>query len=315
MGNGNGPETGDEMIAAVTGGLGSLGTYLVRRLAGEGHQVVAYDNLAKSGTQENQKLLASLLGVEIRVADCLEVNDYGDADVIFHLAGDCSASRSLENPLRSFRLNAMMTCCVLEAARLSRTPVVYASSVRAYANASGQYTIYGLGKRVGDLLCTEYARTFGVPTISNRFGALYGVYQYGTCESGWLSWFVRAMVGRLPLELHGSGWQGRDCLHNEDTARLLITQAQYLIETRDCDGKVYHVGGGSANFVCLVEVLDYLCEKHDCSMEHVTRTPGRHADVEGRPALNAAVLQEFGWAPSVGIWDGIDEMVEAARQV
>jgi CDP-paratose 2-epimerase len=302
------------MIAAITGGLGSIGTYLVRRLAREGHRIVAYDNLAKAGTRQNQELLSSLPGIEIRVADCLEVEDYGDVDVIFHLAGDCSAPRSLENPVRSFRLNAMMTCCVLEAARRQLIPVVYASSVRAYPNAEGQYTIYGLGKWVGDLLCTEYARTFGVPTISNRFGAMYGIYQYGTSESGWLSWFVRAVVGQLPLELHGGGLQQRDCLHNEDAADLLLRQADHLVETRNCDGKVYDVGGGRSNFVSLIEVLEYLRDTHGCSLEHVIPAPRREADVDGRPATNADVLRDFGWMPKIGIWDGIDELVEAERR-
>lgn len=302
------------MIAAVTGGLGSMGTYLVRRLAREGHRVVAYDNLAKKGTQVNRRILAPLPGVEIRLADCLEVNDYGNVDVIFHLAGDCSAPRSLEDPVRSFRLNAMMTCRVLEAARRHLIPVVYASSVRAYPNERGQYTIYGLGKWVGDLLCTEYARTFGVPAISNRFGGLYGVYQYGTSESGWLSWFVRAMVGQLALELHGGGAQKRDCLHNEDAARLLMRQAEYLIETRDCEGKVYDVGGGETNFVSLIEVLEYLHDSHGYSLEHVEEAPRRRADVEGRPAANVNVLRDFGWVPNIDIWEGIDEMVEAERK-
>lgn len=301
------------MIAAVTGAMGSMGTYLVRRLSREGHQVVAYDNLAKSGTQHNRERLLSLPGVEIRLTDCLEVNDYGEVDVIFHLAGDCSAPRSLVNPVRSFRLNAMMTCRVLEAARRLLIPVVYASSIRAYPNDSGQYTIYGLGKWVGDLLCTEYARTFGLPTISNRFGAIYGVYQYGTCESGWLSWFVRAIVKQLPLELHGGGVQKRDCLHNEDAARLLITQAQYLIQTRNCDGKVYDVGGGRTNLVSLIKVLRYLRDKHGYSLNHVIRTPRRHADVEARPATNAEVWRDFNWMPTINVWDGIDELVEAER--
>jgi len=255
-----------------------------------------------------------LSGVEIRLADCLEIEDYGDIDIIFHLAGDCSAPRSLENPVRSFRLNAMMTCCVLEAARRQLIPVVYASSVRAYPNDSGQYTIYGLGKWVGDLLCTEYARTFEIPTISNRFGAVYGIYQHGTSESGWLAWFVRAIVGRLPLELHGGGIQKRDCLHNEDAAELMIAQAEHLIEMRNCDGRVYDVGGGEANFVALIDVLHYLRDHHGYSLEYVIETARRHADVEGRPARNVEVLRDFGWTPKINVWDGIDELVEAERR-
>lgn len=302
------------MRAVVTGGTGSLGTYLVRRLAREGHDVVAYDNLVKEGADKNAKLLNELPNVEIRIADCLEVKDYGPADVLFHLAGDCSAPRSLEEPVRSFRLNAMMTCCVLEAARSRETPVVYASSVRAYPNKDGQLTVYGLGKWVGDLLCTEYSRTFGLPTISNRLGAIYGTHQYGTPESGWLSWFVRAMVHQLPLELHGGGYQERDCLHNEDVARLFIMQAKYLIKTHNKEGRVYDIGGGPSNFVSLREVVNYLHEEHGCSLQHVTETPRREGDVEGQPTDNEAALLDFGWEPEIGIWEGIDELVEAERQ-
>ena len=301
------------MIAAITGGLGSMGTYLARRLAREGHQVIVYDNLAKRGTRDNQSILSVWPAVDVIQADCMEVEDYGDLDIIFHLAGDCSAPRSLENPLRSLRLNAMMTCCVLETARRRGTPVVYASSVRAYPNEAGQYTIYGLGKWIGDLLCTEYALTFGVPTISNRFGAVYGIYQHGTSESGWLAWFVRAIVHRLPLELHGGGTQKRDCLHNEDAAELMIAQAENLIETRNCDGTVYDVGGGEANFVALLDVLHYLRDQHGYSLEYVVETARRHADVEGRPALNEEVGRDFDWSPTTRIWDGIDELVEAER--
>lgn len=300
------------MRAVITGGLGSMGTYLVRRLVHEGHQVTVYDNLAKDGTRRNRNLLTDLSrDIKIYETDCLKVRSYGsETDVIFHLAGDCSAPRSLVDPVRSFRLNATMTCVVLEAARKYCTPVVYTSSVRAYPNTLGQYTIYGLGKWVGDLLCTEYARTFGVPTISNRLGAIYGVYQYGTSESGWLNWFVRAMVQRLPLELHGGGLQKRDCLHSEDAARLLIAQARHLIDTQSCKGLVYDVGGGLENYVSLVEVLEHLHHVHGYSLDLVTQAPRRHADVEGRPAANIEVATDFNWKPEINIWKGIGEMVE-----
>ncbi len=301
------------MRAIVTGGVGSLGMYLVQRLAREGNTVVVYDNQMKSGASRNEGLLEGVPGVESLMVDCLEVRDYGPADVIFHLAGDCSAPRSLVDPVRSFRLNAMMTCCVLEAARKQMTPVVYTSSVRAYPNKAGQRTIYGLGKWVGDLLATEYARTFGLPTISDRLGAMYGIYQHGTSESGWLAWFVTAMVEGLPLELHGGGTQQRDCLHCEDAARLLITQARYLMDTRDCSGDTFNVGGGRENFVALIEVLHYLRDKHGYSMDHVVTTAARHADVPGRPARNAFVEGAFRWKPTTSIWDGIDELVEAAQ--
>jgi len=302
------------MRVAVTGGLGSVGTYLSRRLARAGHCVVVYDNLSKKSVEKNWKILERESRIEIRICNCLDITDYGDVDAIVHLAADCSSARSLASPLRSFYLNALVTCHVLEAARKRLIPVVYASSVRAYPNAAGQRTLYGLSKWVGDLLCTEYARTYGVPTISNRFGGLYGVYQYGTCESGWLNWFVKAVVHQLPLELQGDGSQKRDCLHNEDTARLLVAQTEFLVRERICDGRVYDIGGGMDNFVSLADVLRYLHDVYGYSLQNVRQVPRRHADVEGRPASNAGVWQDFHWRPTISVWEGIDEMVEAERR-
>lgn len=304
------------MKAIVTGGCGNLGIYLVRALASEGAEVTVFDTLAKEGTSQNRALLETLQGVTVLTASCLGVYDYGgDVDVIFHLAGDCSAVRSLSRPVHSFKLNAMMTCQVLGAANRYGTPVVYASSVRAYPNAQGQRTVYGLGKWVGDLLCTEFALSYGIPTISNRFGAMYGVHQHGTDQSGWLSWFVRATVKRMRLVVDGDGWQGRDCLHNRDATELLLRQAKWLIRTRNTEGRVYDVGGGESNFVALLEVLHYLEDVHGYSLDHVIHGPARHADVVGRAAPNKEALQDFGWSPITTVWDGIDELVEAAGAI
>lgn len=302
------------MKAIVTGGCGNLGIYVVRALAAEGAEVTVFDTLAKEGTRENRGLLETLPSVTVLTADCLRVYDYGgDVDVIFHLAGDCSAVRSLKSPARSFQLNAMMTCQVLAAASLYGTPVVYTSSVRAYPNEAGQRTVYGLGKWVGDLLCTEFALSYGVPTISNRFGAMYGVHQHGTDQSGWLSWFVRATVKQMRLVVDGGGLQKRDCLHNRDATDLLLRQAKWLIRTRDTTGRVYDVGGGEDNFVAILSVLHYLRDEHGYSLDHVVQGPARHADVEGRAASNNEVRWDFYWSPITTVWDGIDELVEAAR--
>jgi len=302
------------MKAIVTGACGSLGTYLVRMLAAAQVNVTGFDNMTKTGTRRNRDILTTLPGVSVLYGNCLEISDYGPADIIFHLAGDCSAERSLTAPVNSFRANALMTCVVLEAARKRGTPVIYTSSVRAHPNTAGQRTIYGLGKWVGDLLCTEYARTFGIPTISNRFGAIYGVHQHGTDQSGWLSWFVRSTVCQMRLELQGGGEQRRDCLHNRDASRLLLHEADYLIGTGDCSGPVYDVGGGETNFVSLLDVLSYLRDHHGYSLDHVVPGPRRQADADGRFATNELVFEEFGWGPVTTVWDGIDELVGAAEE-
>ena len=49
---------------------------------------------------------------------------------------------------------------------------------------------YGVSKASADLYCQEYAYVYGVPTVVNRMSAIYGPWQRGLEEQGWLVWFM-----------------------------------------------------------------------------------------------------------------------------
>ena len=98
------------MRTLVTGGGGFLGTHLVERLEGSGHDVVV-------ARRADYDLTA--------MADTAQLFDDAGAEIVFHLAaevGGIGANRA--NPGRYWFANLAMGANVLEQARVHSTPKV-----------------------------------------------------------------------------------------------------------------------------------------------------------------------------------------------
>lgn len=110
------------MQALVTGGAGFLGSNLVDRLLAEGHSVDVVDDLSAGSLTNLAEARAS--GGPLRVHQ-LDVNDAGlvelvvrrQPEVVYHLASDSSASKSLRRPVADADQTLMGSLRVLEAAR------------------------------------------------------------------------------------------------------------------------------------------------------------------------------------------------------
>ncbi len=62
----------------------------------------------------------------------------------------------------------------------------------------------------------DYARIYGIDTVVFRQSCIYGTWQFGTEDQGWLAHFTIAAVLGLPLTIYGDGKQVRDVLYIDD---------------------------------------------------------------------------------------------------
>ena len=161
----------------VTGGCGFIGSHLVRRLLSEGHEVRVLDDLS-TGKRANLPP-----NVELIVGDVANRRLMGramaDVDGCFHLAAIASVQRSVEAWIATHRTNLTGSICVLDAARLKRTPVVYASSAAVYGDQQllpisegvplKPLTAYGADKLGSELHARVAGAVHGVPTMGCRF--------------------------------------------------------------------------------------------------------------------------------------------------
>ena len=109
----------------ITGGAGFIGSNLAHRLLGRGHQITVFDNLSRSGGEQNLQWLRAehgdtalrLVKGELADFDAVQRACAG-AQRIYHLAGQVAVTTSVTDPRHDFESNALGTFNVLEAARL-----------------------------------------------------------------------------------------------------------------------------------------------------------------------------------------------------
>lgn len=218
----------------VTGSSGFIGSHLVKALTD--FDVVTWDK------REGQPL-----------DDLVGCSHQEGIDFVVHLAGSCSTSRSIDDPVSDFKDNALGTLQALEYARRHKARFIYISSVKA--RKSVIMTPYGVSKYVGELYCNEYNYLYNLDYIIVRPGTVYGPGQEGSPESGWVSWFLKAKKENKKVTIFGTGYQVRDMLYVDDLVELILTQ---LKDFNTYKNKTWDVGGGVENSIRVADLARYL---------------------------------------------------------
>src|SRR5262249_40916928 len=99
-----------EPVSVVTGGAGFLGSHLVDRLLGEGHRVIAIDNLITGNTANIGHLAGNknFQFVSHNVSKFIFLPEQ-QIDYMFHFASPASPSDYLEFPIPTLKVGALGT--------------------------------------------------------------------------------------------------------------------------------------------------------------------------------------------------------------
>jgi CDP-paratose 2-epimerase len=330
------------MKIIVTGGAGFIGCNATSQWLRHGHDVVVIDDLSRRGTDSNLEWLRGQGGAltfcrqDIRDAAKVEAlfRDHSDANAIVHLAAQVAVTTSVVDPRTDFEINALGTFNVLEATRrhCPGAAFIYASTNKVYgslpharvAEIGGRWQLadrpfgvseeepldfhspYGCSKGAADQYVIDYARLYGLKTVSLRQSCIYGRRQFGVEDQGWVAWFSIAAVCGRPITIYGDGKQVRDVLFVDDLCELYdacITNADKVA------GRAYNVGGGPQNQLSLLEFLKDLEERvgHRLQISHAATRPG------DQPVFVADVRKvesELGWRPKTGVRDGVTALVD-----
>jgi CDP-paratose 2-epimerase len=122
----------------------------------------------------------------------------------------------------------------------------------------GARTLYGATKLCAELLITEYAASYDLPSVVNRCGVIAGPWQMGKVDQGVFTHWMLCFYFRTPLSyigFGGAGKQVRDLLHVDDLLDLIDDQ---LMRPDHWAGAVVNVGGGREVSLSLQET-SHLC--------------------------------------------------------
>ena len=194
------------MRILVTGGVGFIGTNLIKRLLKEGHEVISIDNYS-TGLRENEQSNCTYYEYNIESQDWWNIKP---VDIIYHMAALARIQPSFNTPVDTFYSNVVATQNVLEWARKNNNiPVVYAGSSSIHgSHFANPYTFF---KWQSEQVCLLYNKIWNLPVSICRFYNVYGPHQLveGTyCTV--IGIFERLYNQNKPLTITGDGEQRRD---------------------------------------------------------------------------------------------------------
>nr|MBI3614435.1 SDR family oxidoreductase [Nitrospirota bacterium] len=231
------------MRILITGGAGFLGSHLCDVLIGQGHQVIAVDNLV-TGRPEN---IAHLMGderfsfIKYNVCDYLHVE--GPLDAVMHFASPASPQDYLDLPIATLKVGALGTHKALGLAKAKGARFLLASTSEVYGdplvnpqpesywgnvNPLSPRGVYDEAKRFAEAMTMAYHRYHGLDTrivrVFNTFGPRMRPHD-GRVVSNFI---VQALQGH-PLTMFGDGSQTRSFCYVDDLVRGIV--ALLMIES------------------------------------------------------------------------------------
>ena len=316
------------MRVLVTGAAGFIGSHLVDRLLAEGEEVLAVDNLSSGRLSNLADARRSTTGkltfqrVDVTSNALGELVKRQKPEVVFHLAAQVDVRKSVADPIHDATINVLGTLNVLQSAsEVGARKVVFTSSGgciygepaperlpvtedQVYWPEALPESPYGVSKKIA----IDYLRYFkAVQDLDYTALALSNVYgprQEPASEVGLegqvVAIFSRKMLAGRPCTIYGDGTQTRDFVYVDDVVSAFVA-------ARDKgSGELVNVGSGVE--LSVNELYARLAQLTGSRFEPVYAA-ARPGELQ-RIAVDASKAgRELGWAPQVGLDDGLKQTV------
>jgi len=319
----------------ITGGCGFIGTNLIQQLLQRYPEVRirVLDNLLVGTKQDLAEVcdfqeatssspLSNSEGpagsVQLVVGD---IRDFATcsrccegADIIVHLAANTGVAPSVEDPRADMEANVIGTFNMLEAARRNNVArFIFASSGAPIGEteppiheekAPRPVSPYGASKLAGEGYCSAYFRTFGVKTVSLRFGNIYG--PRSKHKSSLVAKFIKNALSGQDLEVYGDGGQTRDFIYIDDMIEAIL-----LSSKTDVGGEVFQIATYKETTVNeITSSIQELFKKTTGKTVTVVHGDSRLGDVRRNYSDITKATKVLGFKPRYDLEQGLKETLE-----
>src|SRR4029453_19146623 len=181
------------------GGAGFIGSHLVDRLIGEGHQVTVVDDLSHGRADNLRDALATgqceLVKLALAEPSLPATVAAARPEVVFHLAAQIDPRARVAEPVRDATVNVLGTVALLEAARSAGARKVVQTSAGAICGPPSVLPVtgetparplspYAVSKLAGEFYLRQYLDLYGLETTTLVLTNTYGPRQDPEGEAG-----------------------------------------------------------------------------------------------------------------------------------
>ena len=245
-----------------------------------------------------------------------------DQQIVFNLAGESGAVRSMEDPWTDLDVNCRGNLVLLEALRSANpgAKLVFLGSRLEYGKQPTQpvneeqapdpLCLHAIHKLTAEKYLRLYESLFGLRYTVARVTNPYGPGQPpGRTAYGVVNRLIHLALAGAALPIYGDGAQRRDYIHVDD----LVTALVGLSESASSDGRAFNVGSGEGTR--LIDMARAIIELAGGGrIEHV-EWPALAARIEtGDFVADVSRLRtELGWQPAIPLRDGLQQTIAHYR--
>ncbi|MDU8946164.1 UDP-glucuronic acid decarboxylase family protein [Ovoidimarina sediminis] len=303
----------------VTGGAGFLGSHLIDRLLGQGHEVICADNLF-TGTKRNLDHLHGEPRFEFMRHD-VTFPLYVEVDEIYNLACPASPIHYQHDPIQTTKTSVHGAINMLGLAKRLKCKIFQASTSEVYGdpnvhpqteaywgnvNPIGTRSCYDEGKRCAETLFFDYHRQSGLEIKVARIFNTYGPRMHHADGRVVSNFIVQALRGE-PITIYGDGSQTRAFCYVDD----LI---EGFLRLMDTDASVTGpMNLGNPGEFTIRELAETVVEMTGARSEIVTRPLPQDDPKQRRPDISLAE-KTLGWAPEVPLREGLERTIDFFKE-
>jgi UDP-glucose 4-epimerase len=312
----------------VTGGAGSIGSYVCEQLVAGGHEVIALDN---GSPRKIEGLFDS--GRFRFVAESVLVRDVVQrlvdrVDVVIHLAAIADPKRYVNEPLNVLNVNLKGSLNLLERCAEKGKKFVFASTSevlgrnpnipwneeadRVLGPPSINRWCYSTGKALIEHYCYAYGQQEELPFVIMRFFNVYGPRCDDLGQGRVIPIFLERFLSGRPVDIHGDGKQTRCFTFIEDTAKAVVE----LSLNPAAQGQCFNVG--SDRETTILELAETMKTVGSFENELVFK-PHRevfgpsYEDIPRRVPDVSRIKEVINWQATTSLEDGLRETIDFYR--
>lgn len=319
----------------ITGGAGSVGVYLARRLAEQGKEVVIADNFFRGKRDPDLEALLAMPNVTLIEADLTTREGWDSLGTgythVYQLASINGTKLFYEMPHEVLRIGVTTTLHSLEWLKDTHpnAKILYTSSNEAYAGALDSFNqlpiptpekvphvisdvhnprwTYAGTKLIGEMFYIHFAKAHGLKSVIVRPHNFYGPrtgYDHVIPE------FIERIEQRVdPFPIYGAD-NTRTFCYMEDAVEAM----QMVMESDTEDGAIYHIGRPHSDEVSMQELAEKLFDIAGWKPTQLDIQNSPEGSVKRRAADVSKIEQEIGWKAKVPFEEGLKRTLEWYRK-
>ena len=304
------------MKIMITGGLGFIGSHLVDSLV-KNHEIII---LTKSLSKKSN--LSHLYNkIKIEQIDVTDFDKLGKSieknkpDVIIHLAGQTSHSKSFEEPLADVDSNTKSTIFILEKIRklnlccrfiLGSTFIVIGKPNKLPVNEEtpcNPTTIYGVNRLASEYYCKIYHIVYGLDTIVFRITNSFGPREQFIPSKNAINFLIHKAFKKEPIPIFDKGNFFKDVVYVSDVVSAIST-----IMEKGKPGDLYWISSGNKTW--FYDLGTWLEELTGTKVQYVESPQYTKKTDVGNFVVDNSKLKSLGWSIQTPVKDGIKKTLD-----